>query len=148
LTTPGFPSHKRWRELRQHDCAIGFADHCVCHIRAALCFTHPGIYARALQFRSRGPRGKQFAAMESEAQHALPQERMRAKTKGGSNLCDAGSKPIPSGSRFAVRPDAPNRTVKPKSSQANAASTTPAISRFTARAADMAKGLSAILPHT
>jgi hypothetical protein len=66
--------------------AIGFADHCVCHVRAALHFTHPGICARALQFRSRGPRGKKFAAMESEALHALPQERKRAKTKGATTM--------------------------------------------------------------
>jgi len=87
LLKPAFQlgSHKRWRELRQHDCAIGFADHFICHIGAALRFTHPGIYARALQFRSRGPRGKQFAAMESGAQHALPQERMRAKTSLSRN---------------------------------------------------------------
>ena len=41
--------------------------------------------------------------MESEPQHALPQERKRANQKRG-NQCDAGSKPIPSGSPPGIRP--------------------------------------------
>ena len=47
---------------------------------------------------------------------------------------------------FAIRPDAPKPNCQnPKWRRANAASTTPAISRFTALFADMAKGLSVIL---
>jgi hypothetical protein len=45
------------------------------------------------------------------------------------------------------RREAPSRIVKPKSPRANAASTTPAISRFMALAADIAKRRSVILPH-
>jgi hypothetical protein len=52
------------------------------------------------------------------------------------------------GSRFAIRPDAPSRIVKPRSTPAKAASTTPATSPFTALAADMTKRPSVILPHT
>jgi hypothetical protein len=136
----------RQRTPYKHDRAIGFADHCVCHVRAALRFTRPGIYARALQFRVRGPRGKKFAAMK--AKRSTPCRKSGSgRRRKEQQLCDAGLKPIPSGSRSGIRPDAPSRIVKPKSTPANAASTTPAISRFTAPVVDMAKRPSVILPQ-
>jgi hypothetical protein len=80
--------------------AIGFADHCVCHVRAALHFTHPGICARALQFRSRGPRGK--GSRRWKAKRCTPCRKSGSgQRQREQRLCDAGSKPIPSGSRFA-----------------------------------------------
>jgi hypothetical protein len=94
-------------------------------------------------FVREGRAEKWFAAMESEALHALPQERKRAKTKGATTMRR----------RFKADPKwitvrHPARCAEPncqtKSTPANAASITPAISRFTALAEGMAKARSVI----
>jgi hypothetical protein len=54
-----------------------------------------------------------FAAMESKAQHALPQERKRAK--GETNNATQVQKPTPSESPPSIRSGAPSPTPKPKS---------------------------------
>jgi hypothetical protein len=50
---------------------------------------------------------------ESEAQHALPQERKRVKRRNRS--CDEGSNAIPSGSPSGIRRDVPSRIARRKS---------------------------------
>ena len=85
--------------------------------------------------------------MESEAQYALPQERERAQTNRRQPNMRCRFKADPKFT-FAIRPDAPKPNCQnPKWRRANAASTTPAISRFTALFADMAKGLSVFAGH-
>jgi hypothetical protein len=47
--------HRQWTPYK-HVRAIGFAEHCVCHARAALRFTHPGLCAGPPELGERAPR--------------------------------------------------------------------------------------------
>ena len=97
LTPPARRRHRLRRTLRLS-------------ARAALHVTRPGICARALVIRVRGPRGKSFRSNQTNA--ARPGA--RAEAGEGRILCDAGSKPIPSGSPSGIQPGAQSPSARRK----------------------------------
>jgi hypothetical protein len=69
---------KRCRALRQQGRTIGFAEYSVCHVRAALRFTHPGICALALLIGVRGRGAEKKLPGEPKESAARPAARAEA----------------------------------------------------------------------